>query len=67
VAANGGLRAALEAASRTDGFSLHVPAPRFCTDNAAMIAAEASTLLACGRVDGLDLGVDPGLPVAGAA
>jgi N6-L-threonylcarbamoyladenine synthase len=37
--ANRGLRAALAAAAAEDGFALHIPPPKYCTDNAAMIAA----------------------------
>jgi N6-L-threonylcarbamoyladenine synthase len=39
VAANRGLKAALEAMAEAEGLRLVVPAPIFCTDNAAMIAA----------------------------
>jgi N6-L-threonylcarbamoyladenine synthase len=65
VAANAGLRAALVAAAADDGFALHVPAPRLCTDNGAMIAAAGHQRLARGERAGLDLGVDPGLPLPG--
>ena len=41
VAANGPLRAALAAAAAEHGIRLHVPPPRLCTDNAAMIAPPA--------------------------
>jgi N6-L-threonylcarbamoyladenine synthase len=64
VAANRGLRAALAAAANEDGFRLHIPAPRYCTDNAAMIAAAGSLLLARGLRDSMALSVDPGLSVA---
>ncbi len=63
VAANRGLRNALAAASQADGFSLFIPPPKRCTDNAAMIAAEGSALFQRGRRAGLDLAVDPGLPL----
>jgi tRNA N6-adenosine threonylcarbamoyltransferase len=63
VAANRGLRAALAEAARADGFGLHIPPPRLCTDNAAMIAAAGSELLRLGRHAPLELGVDPGLPL----
>jgi N6-L-threonylcarbamoyladenine synthase len=63
VAANRGLRAALAAAAAEDGFELYVPSPRLCTDNAAMIAAAGTDLLRRGGRSGMDLGVDPGLPL----
>ena len=63
VAANRGLRAALAVAATEDGFALHIPPPKYCTDNAAMIAAAGTQLLARGALAGLDLSVDPGLPL----
>ena len=48
VAANRGLRAALAVAAAEDGFALHIPPPKYCTDNAAMIAAAGTQLLARG-------------------
>jgi N6-L-threonylcarbamoyladenine synthase len=63
VAANRGLRAALATAAADDGFALHIPPPKYCTDNAAMIAAAGTQLLARGARAGLDLSVDPGLPL----
>jgi N6-L-threonylcarbamoyladenine synthase len=63
VAANRGLRTGLTAASAEDGFALHIPSPRLCTDNAAMIAAAGTELLRRGRHAPLELGVDPGLPL----
>jgi N6-L-threonylcarbamoyladenine synthase len=64
VAANRGLRAALAAASAQDGFGLYIPAPRYCTDNAAMIGAAGSAILARGAHSPLSLSVDPGLTLA---
>jgi len=64
VAANRGLRAALADAAREDGFALFIPPPKYCTDNAAMIAAAGSELHARGARAGLDLAVDPGLPIS---
>jgi N6-L-threonylcarbamoyladenine synthase len=63
VAANRGLRAGLAAAAAEDGFHLYIPPPKRCTDNAAMIAAAGTRLLARGDRAGLDLSVDPGLPL----
>jgi N6-L-threonylcarbamoyladenine synthase len=40
VACNGPLRAALAAAGRDDGFAVVLTPPEFCTDNAAMVAAQ---------------------------
>jgi N6-L-threonylcarbamoyladenine synthase len=64
VAANSGLRRGLAAAAAEDGFRLYVPAPKRCTDNASMIAAAGTQLLARGVRAPLDLGVDPGLPLS---
>jgi N6-L-threonylcarbamoyladenine synthase len=41
VASNRCLRETLAAALSAEGMSLHVPPPRYCTDNAAMIAGAA--------------------------
>jgi N6-L-threonylcarbamoyladenine synthase len=64
VAANRGLRKALAAAADEDGFSLYVPAPVLCTDNAAMIALSGTWALLRGEHGALDLTVDPGLPLS---
>jgi len=64
VAANRGLRAALAASTAARGVQLFIPPPLRCTDNAAMIAAAGSQLLARGLRAPLDLGVDPGLPLS---
>jgi N6-L-threonylcarbamoyladenine synthase len=61
VAANSGLRAALATAATEDGFVLHVPAFKRCTDNAAMIAAAGTHLLARGQRGDLGLNADPSL------
>ena len=63
VAANRGLRAARAAAAAEDGFALHIPPPKYCTDNAALIAAAGTQLYQRGARAGLDLAVDPGLPL----
>ena len=64
VAANRGLRKALAAAADEDGFSLYVPAPVLCTDNAAMIAIAGTWAIRGGERAALDLSVDPGLPLS---
>jgi len=63
VAANRGLRTGLAAAAEEDGFRLFVPTPKLCTDNGAMIAEAGTWALARGERAGLDLSVDPGLPL----
>ena len=63
VAANRGLRHAMARAAAEDGFELHIPPPRLCTDNAAMIAAAGSQAFARGLTASYDLAVDPGLPL----
>jgi N6-L-threonylcarbamoyladenine synthase len=64
VAANRGLRQALASAAGEDGFTLHVPAQEFCTDNAAMIALAGTWAILRGERGALDLSVDPGLPLS---
>jgi len=63
VAANGALRAGLAAACETEGISLHMSGPEYCTDNAAMIAAAGYRLYNAGRVSGLDLNPKANLPL----
>jgi len=64
VAANRGLRAALAKAAEEDGFTLYIPTPKLCTDNAAMIALAGTWAIERGETGGLDLSVDPGLPLS---
>ena len=65
VAANTRLRARFAEACEREGLRLVVPSIPLCTDNGAMVAASGSNLLAAGHVAGLELGVDPNLPLAG--
>jgi N6-L-threonylcarbamoyladenine synthase len=57
VAANTALRAALARTAAAAGYSLHVPPPALCTDNAAMVAWAGAERLARGLTDGLDFEV----------
>ena len=61
VAANRRLRAALRARAPVP---VRAPAVRYCTDNAAMVAAAGAFRLLAGDVSGLDLDVAPSLPLA---
>ncbi|MCX5747733.1 MAG: tRNA (adenosine(37)-N6)-threonylcarbamoyltransferase complex transferase subunit TsaD [Proteobacteria bacterium] len=63
VAANSALRTAMKLAGDEDGFRVHVPPPRRCTDNAAMIAGAGYFRLARGERAGLDLDANPNAPL----
>lgn len=65
VAANRRLRERMQAACDEHGMRLLVPEIPLCTDNGAMVAASGANLLARGERVGLDLAVDPNLPLAG--
>ena len=62
VAANSGLQAALRAWAQKRGVTAFIPPPKYCTDNAAMIAAAAAHQGEAVRVDPLELSADPNLP-----
>jgi N6-L-threonylcarbamoyladenine synthase len=61
VAANSALRSAFLAWSERTGIPAHIPHLRFCTDNAAMIAAAADHQREAVRVDPMTLSADPSL------
>ncbi|HMR48361.1 MAG TPA: tRNA (adenosine(37)-N6)-threonylcarbamoyltransferase complex transferase subunit TsaD [Arachnia sp.] len=64
VAANSRLRGLLEERTAAAGIRLRRPRPALCTDNGAMIAALGAEVIARGVApSGLDISVNPGLPV----
>jgi N6-L-threonylcarbamoyladenine synthase len=67
VAANGAVRASLQAAAERQGFSFAAPPLRYCTDNAAMIALAGAERLAAGVTDPLDAPARPRWPLDEAA
>jgi N6-L-threonylcarbamoyladenine synthase len=62
VAANSELQARVRAWSERRGVPAFIPPPKYCTDNAAMIAAAAYRQRAIVQVDPLTLSADPDLP-----
>jgi len=60
VAANSRLRSLAEERCAAEGIAVHLPAPRLCTDNGAMIALAGAVRLARGIRAPLDLAADPG-------
>ncbi len=65
VAANRMLRAHLEQAGKEAGVEVVYPAPRLCTDNAAMIAGVGGFRLGRGEESGMDLNANPRLRLPG--
>lgn len=61
VSANSALRAGMKKACDENGFSLYIPSPIFCTDNAAMIGVAAYHEYERGVRSGWDLNANPGL------
>jgi len=61
VAANSRLRSAFADAAEAEGWELHRPEMRFCTDNAGMIGYAAHLRLVRGERSPLDTDVAPGL------
>jgi len=62
VAANSALQEAFGSWARRNGIAAFVPPPKYCTDNAAMIAAAAYHQRDALRADPLTLHADPNLP-----
>ncbi|MGH7896644.1 MAG: tRNA (adenosine(37)-N6)-threonylcarbamoyltransferase complex transferase subunit TsaD [Candidatus Binatia bacterium] len=63
VSANSRLRSRMREEARARGVEVHVPSPRFCTDNAAMIAYAGAQRLARSEQDPLTLNAVAALPL----
>ena len=61
VASNSTLRGKMQEACEKEGFTLSIPSPILCTDNAAMIGCAAYYEYMAGVRDGLDLNANPSL------
>jgi N6-L-threonylcarbamoyladenine synthase len=64
VAANSALQQRVRDWSARSGVPAFIPPPKYCTDNAAMIAAAAYHQRAFTAVDAMTLSADPNLPFA---
>jgi N6-L-threonylcarbamoyladenine synthase len=62
VAANSALQTAFRSWSASTGVPVFIPPPKYCTDNAAMIAAAAYYQRDATQVEPLTLDADPNLP-----
>ncbi|HUJ24795.1 MAG TPA: tRNA (adenosine(37)-N6)-threonylcarbamoyltransferase complex transferase subunit TsaD, partial [Myxococcales bacterium] len=60
VAANSRLRALAAERCAAEGISLHLPAPKLCTDNGAMIAMAGALRLSRGERAAPEMSADPG-------
>lgn len=65
VAANSALRRALVERGSAEGVEVIIPAPQFCTDNAAMVAGLAHFLISSGRAGKEPVRVNPSLALGG--
>jgi N6-L-threonylcarbamoyladenine synthase len=63
VSANSRLRASMDEAGRARSFEVFFPSPRYCTDNAAMIAYAGGLRLVRGERDSLSLDAVASLPL----
>jgi len=61
VAANSGLRQTLEELTNKKGINLMIPAFKYCTDNAAMIAAAGHVNFTRGKISDLSIDAKPNL------
>ena len=64
VAANGYLRRSLQAACEKNALALVLPEKRYCTDNAAMIAAEGVVQYSLGNFAEMSLNAKASIPLA---
>jgi N6-L-threonylcarbamoyladenine synthase len=62
VAANSALQEAFLAWTQRNGVAAFIPQPKYCTDNAAMVAAAAYYQRDAARADPLTVSADPSLP-----
>jgi|ERR1041384_922367 N6-L-threonylcarbamoyladenine synthase len=61
VSANSELRRRAASSAHAEGFRLYIPALKYCTDNAAMIAAVGTLRFTRGMTSGFDLNAIPNL------